>query len=42
MSIKKDYLNSVIETVKKIDPSLDESEIKEIASSIIKEYMKEC
>lgn len=41
MSVKKDYLNSVIETVKKIDPSLDESEIKEVASSIIKEYMKD-
>lgn len=41
MGVKKDYLNSVVETVKRIDPSLNEDDIRKVASRIIKENIKD-
>ena len=41
MGIKRDYLDAVIKTVKRIDPSLSEEDIREAASMIIKENIKD-
>lgn len=41
MGIKKDYLESIVATVKRIDPSLNEDDIRKQAARIIKENIKE-
>ena len=40
MSVKKEFLQAVVDTVIKIDPTLNEDDVKEIASSMIKENIK--
>lgn len=41
MGIKRDYLDAVIKTIKRIDPSLSEEDIREATSMIIKENIKD-
>lgn len=41
MGVKKDYLKEVVNTVMRIDPTLDKDEVKKIAASIMKEHLKD-
>lgn len=41
MGIKKDYLDMAVDTISKIDPTLDKKDIKRIVSRIMKERLKD-
>lgn len=41
MGVKKEYLKEIVNTVMRIDPTLDKDEVKKMAASIMKEHLKD-